>query len=72
VPMGYADQLHAAVAQQPVAVAIGTRDSRGFQHYSGGVFDGSLTGETAVTSAWPVPNRMAMVSAASNCTQAIP
>lgn len=40
VPMGYADQLHAAVAQQPVAVAIGTRDSRGFQHYSGGVFDG--------------------------------
>ena len=40
MPMGYADQLHAAVAQQPVAVAIGTRDSRGFQHYSGGVFDG--------------------------------
>lgn len=40
VPSGYSMQLHAAVARQPVTVAIGTKDSRGFQHYSGGVFDG--------------------------------
>ena len=32
-------QLHAAVAKQPVAVAIGTKYSD-LQHYSGGIFDG--------------------------------
>lgn len=31
-------QMHAAVAQQPIAVAVGV--SKAWQHYKGGVFDG--------------------------------
>lgn len=33
-------QMHAAVARQPVSVAIGTKGAKGWQHYKGGVFDG--------------------------------
>ena len=33
-------QMHAAVAQQPVSVAVGTKGAKGWQHYKGGVFDG--------------------------------
>jgi hypothetical protein len=40
VPKGEASQLAAAIAKGPVSIAI-EADQSGFQHYSGGVFDGT-------------------------------
>ena len=40
VASGYPMQLLAAVARQPVTIAIGVSGSREIQHYSGGIFSG--------------------------------
>lgn len=40
MPRGKSRELHAAVAQQPVVVAIGAASAPELMHYTGGVFDG--------------------------------
>ena len=46
VPSGSCRGLHAAVARQPVAVAVNMESNKAFQHYSGGVFTGACTTNT--------------------------